>query len=42
MDEIKLDTKEQFIVLIFSTIAGFAASKFTENNLTKLIKNRKS
>jgi hypothetical protein len=42
MDEINLDVKEQFIVLILSTIAGFAASKVTENGITKLIKQKKA
>lgn len=39
--DIKLNVKEQFVVLILSTIAGFAATKFTENGVTKLIKSRK-
>ena len=43
MEESKLNVKEQFIVLILSTVAGFAASKFTENGATKfLLANRKS
>lgn len=42
MDENGLNTKEQFVVLIVSTIVGFAASKFTENGTTKFLLSRKA
>jgi len=42
MEEIKLNTKEQFIVLIASTVAGFLASKATDTQVTKFLKSRKS
>lgn len=41
IENVKLNTKEQFVVLILSTVAGFAASKLTENNVTKFIQARK-
>ena len=42
MEEVKLNNKEQFVVLILATVAGFAANKFTESQVTKFIKHRKS
>lgn len=41
ISSVKLDVKEQFVVLIVSTIAGFAANKLVESQLTNLFKNRK-
>jgi hypothetical protein len=42
MEETNLNTREQFAVLIVSTVVGFLASKFAENHATRFIKSRKS
>lgn len=40
--EINLNVKEKFVVLILSTVAGFAASQLTERGVTNFIKNRRT
>lgn len=40
--DVNLNVKEKFVVLILSTVAGFAASQLTERGVTNFIKARRS